>query len=189
MLWQTRGPMPALGIELAPLIEIPNMMSGIWRRFGLHVFQGKITLDDMNRMEQVGDSWLAKNPGRVVELSVIFPSDAKMTSEERTRMVQIIKRWDNVRDAAGTVILADGLLGAMHRSVLTGMLMLARQPHPAKVFSDIGGATRWIAPHVWAACGTERSHDELLAAVRALCARFQSNREKAGGASSTLSRA
>lgn len=181
--------MAASGIKLEPLIEIPNMMSGIWRRFGLHLFHGKITLEDMDRMERVGDSWLARNPGRVVELSVIFPSDAKMTSEERTRMVQIIKRWDRVRDAAGTVILADGLLGAMHRSVLTGMLMLARPPHPAKVFSELRSATRWIAPHVWAACGIERPQDELLSAVADLCATFESKRGTASGAPSTLSRA
>lgn len=175
-------------VELLPLIELPNMMSGIWRRLGVHVFQGKITTDDMTLMERAGDTWLSRNPGRVVELSIIFPSDAKMTSEERSRMVEVIKRWDGVRDAAGTVILAEGLLGAMHRSVLTGMLMLARPPHPAKVFSAVRDATRWIAPHVWAASGVERSEQELLRAVEGLCRTFQARRGAAPGLSHSASR-
>lgn len=30
-----------------------------------------------------------------------------------------------MRDAAATVILAEGLMGSLHRSILTGLMMLA----------------------------------------------------------------
>jgi hypothetical protein len=49
---------------LSQLVPVPNMMTGTWRRFGVHLFQGKVTLADMDHMEATGASWVRKNPGK-----------------------------------------------------------------------------------------------------------------------------
>jgi hypothetical protein len=172
-------------MRLEPIIEMPSLLSGLWRRFAVHLFEGKVTTDDMARIEAESEVWHAKIQGKLVEMVVIFPSDAKMTSEERAHMTRIIKRWEGARRASATVILAQGLVGAMHRSVLTGMTMIVPAPHPVKVFGSLADATRWLSPHVREVCGVEvkadtLAHaafaDELLAAVDDLAARFAARR-------------
>jgi hypothetical protein len=124
-------------------------------------------------METLGDRWYRKNPGKLVELAIILPSETRMTSEERTRMTQLIKRWESVRIASATVILASGMLGAMHRSVLTGMTMLVPPPHPAKVFATVPDAMSWLLPYLRTACGDDVMPGRALSAVEGLCDAFR----------------
>jgi hypothetical protein len=159
-------------VKLEPLIEMHCMVTALWRRFAVHLFEGKLTVADMDRIEANSEVWHGRVNGKVVEMVVILPSDAKMTGEERTRMSRIIKRWENKRQASATVVLAQGLVGSMHRSVLTGIQMLAPPPHPVKVFGSIADAVGWLSPHVVEVCGVEAKPDELTAAVRDLSARF-----------------
>lgn len=159
-------------MRLEPLIDMPCLMTGTWSRLGVHLFHGQVTLQDMDVIEKAGDAWLAKNPGRTVELVIIFPSSARMTTAERMRMARMLKRHEKNRAASGTVILAEGLTGAVHRSVLTGLQMLAPPPHPAKVFGTTRDAVAWLAPHVQALCGAGAEPAALLAAVEELCAKF-----------------
>ncbi len=163
---------------IEPLLHQPNLMAGIWRRFGVHMFEGKVTVEDMAKMEAVGVQYLKKNPGKLVEMVVIYPSDTRMTAEERERMARVIRRWEDCRVASATVILATGLVGSMHRSVLTGLQFLARPPHPTKVFGTIPDALAWLSPYIVELCGVDATHDKLVAAVADMERRFR------GGAAS-----
>jgi hypothetical protein len=166
-------------MTLEPIIDTPFLMTGLWRRFGVHLFEGKVTVADMNDIETRSEAWHAKIRGKLVEMVVIFPSDARMTSEERTKMTRIIKRWEAARTASATVILAEGLRGSMHRSVLTGMQMIVPAPHPTKVFGAIDDAVRWLAPHVGELCGKEATAEALVDAVDGLVKRFEARPVKA----------
>ena len=159
--------------DFDPIIDLPNAMTGMWRRFGVHLFEGTLTLDDMARIEALGTLWHRKNPGKVVELVVIFPSGARMNGEERSRMAGIVKRWEALRTASATVVLASGIAGAMHRSVLTGLQILAPPPHPLKVFGAMADAIAWLTPYVQALCGPDVTQEELLAGIEAMCATFR----------------
>ncbi|MGH7440362.1 MAG: hypothetical protein ACRENE_32105 [Polyangiaceae bacterium] len=160
-------------MKLEPLVEMPNNGSGIWRRFAVHMFEGHLSIDDMARVENVGVQWLKQNPGKLVEMVVIYPSDSVgMTSEERSRMGRLIKRWEDVRVASATVILASGIMGSVQRSVLTGLQAIARPPHPTKVFSTRAEGVGWLMPYVQEACGRDANRDDLVAAVEELSARF-----------------
>jgi hypothetical protein len=139
---------------------------------GVHLFEGKLTTEDMDRLDAQGAEFRKRVPGKMVELVVIFPSDARMTSEERSRMAALIKRWEKERIASSTVILAEGLIGSLHRSVLTGLQMLVPAPHPMKVFGAIEPAVKWLAPYVRELSGPDATAETLLAGVEELCARF-----------------
>jgi len=89
------------------------------------------------------------------------------------RVTHIIKRWESKRTASATVILAQGLVGAMHRSVLTGMQMIVPAPHPVKVFGTIGDGVKWLAPHIRELCGAEATPEALDAGVSELVAHFK----------------
>lgn len=152
-------------MQFEPVIRMPTAWTSLAGRFSLHVFEGELTVDDMNEMRAIGDRWFERRPGKLVELTVVFPSNTRMSAEERTRMTQLIKHWERHRVASGTVILAEGLVGAMQRSVLTGLLMLAPPPHPSKIFGNIPDAVTWLAPHIRALCGAGATREAALAAV------------------------
>ena len=152
---------------------MPFLMTGTWARFGAHLFHGKVTTTDIDQIQRASDGWRAKNPGKTVELVVIYPSGARMTISERLRFSRLLKKDERERTASATVVLAEGLTGAAQRSMLTGLLMMAPPPHPAKVFGTIRDAVAWLAPHVRALCGPEATSDALYAAVEELAARFR----------------
>jgi hypothetical protein len=165
-------------VKLEPIIDMPCLLSGVWQHFAVHVFHGVVTTHDMDKMEAAGDAWLKRNPGRTIELVIIYPSKARMTTEERQRMARIIKRREKERNASATVILAEGLTGAVHRSVLTGITLLAPPPHPWKVFGKTSDAVKWIAPHVQALSGERVDPAALGQAVDDLCNQFQSRLDR-----------
>ncbi len=166
-------------MRFEPIIEMSCLVTGLWKRFGVHLFQGKVTVADMEEIERRGEVWRDKLRGKLVEMVVILPSDAKMTSDERAKMTRIIKRWEDARTASATVILAQGLTGSLHRSVLTGMQMIVPSPHPVKVFGAMPDAVRWLAPYVQELCGPEASPQALDAGVAELAARFAARPRKA----------
>jgi hypothetical protein len=159
-------------VRFEPIIEMPTAMSAVWRRLGVHLFEGKLTLADMDRLDDLGADWRRRVPGKLVELVVVFPSEARMTTEERARMAKIIKRWEHTREASATVILADGLIGSLQRSVLTGLQLLVPAPHPLKVFGAVAEAVAWLAPYAERLAGPEAKADAIQAGLDALCARF-----------------
>ncbi len=167
-------------MKFEPIIEMPCLVTGLWKRFSVHLFEGKVTLADMEEIEERSTTWHDKLRGKVVEMVVIFPSDAKMTSEERAKMTHIIKRWESSRAASATVILAQGLVGAMHRSVLTGMQMIVPAPHPMKVFGTVPDGVKWLAPHVRELCGPGATPEALEAGIADLAARFRARAASPG---------
>lgn len=160
-------------MKLEPIIDMPCLLTGIWSRLGVHLFHGSVTTSDIDEMERRGDAWFAANPGRIVELVVIYASRARLSTAERMRMSRLIKRREKDRAASATVILAAGLSGAVHRSILTGLTLVAPPPHPMKVFGATRDAVNWLAPHVQALCGADATADALMAAVDDLAARFK----------------
>jgi hypothetical protein len=166
-------------VRFDPIIEMPCLLTGLWKRFSVHLFEGKVTLADMEEIEERSEKWHDKIRGKLVEMVVIMPSDAKMTSDERKKMTQIIKRWESSRVASATVILAQGLVGSMHRSVLTGLQLVVPAPHPVKVFGNTADAVKWLSPHIHELCGPESTPEALEAGVVDLSARFAAREKKA----------
>ncbi len=137
-------------MALTPMVQLAGVWVGIDHRFAVHVFEGHVSLADMDQLQAFGDRWVKANSGKRVELVIIHPSSARMTSEERSRIASLIKRWEPDRVASATVILASGIQGAMQRSVLTGLQLLAPPAHPVKVFGEIAPAVTWLLPHIQA---------------------------------------
>jgi hypothetical protein len=158
---------------LEPLICMPQAWTFVWQRFGVHFFQGTLGIGDMDRLESEGDRWHAAHPGQLIEMVVIFPSDARMNTTERERMIRLMKRREKSRLASATVILAEGITGAMHRSVLTGLMLIARPPHPAKVCATIPDAIAFLMPHLRSLCDPRATHASMVVALDEARAAFE----------------
>jgi hypothetical protein len=160
-------------MNFEPVIRTPTTWVSVCSRFAVHLFEGHVTLPEMDHMQIIGERWRLQHPEKRVELAVIFPSEARMTHEERARMARLIKLGEAERAATATVILAQGLMASMQRSMLTGMLMIAPPPHPSKVFGSMPDALAWLTPHVKATCGSELKCDELASGVHAHIEQFR----------------
>lgn len=165
-------------MRFEPVISLPAAWSSVFARFVVHLFEGHVSLADMDRMQSLASRWETEHPGKRVEMVVVFPSDARMSHEERTRMTQLIKRGEHQRTASATVILAEGLLASVQRSVLTGMMLLAPAPHPAKVFATTTDALRFLFPHIRELTGPELNLDDLMVALSAHVAMFRTRADR-----------
>ena len=65
-----------------------------------------------------------------------------------------------------------GMLGALQRSVLTGLLMLAPPPHPSAVRGSVSAAVTWLLPHLRTLDGFAAPPEEVVAALELLCGAF-----------------
>ncbi len=159
-------------MELEPLYQLDNAWTFATGRFGVHLFEGELTVEEMDEIERLAADWHQRNPhGRIVELVIIYPSQHRMTGDERRRMTELMKRWEHLRDASATVILAEGLLGSLQRSILTGLMMVAPSPHPVKIQKHVAPALEFLAPYVQALGGPRL--DVLGPAVEELRRRFE----------------
>lgn len=131
-----------------PLIRFPTAWTSVLGGFGVHLFEGHLSLEQMDRMQVMAERWQEQRKAKLVELVVIHPSDARMNHEERARMARLIKFGETRRIASATVILAEGIIASVQRSVLTGLTMLVPPPHPAKVFGEVDPAVEWLHPYL-----------------------------------------
>lgn len=164
-------------MKFEPVIRLASVWSSAFGPLAVHLFEGRLTVADMNRMEVIGYEWRRQHAVKTVDLTIIFPSDAGMTTEERVRMAQVIKRGEKFRVAAATVILAEGMKAAVHRSILTGLNLVAFPPHPAKVFATTAEAVDWILPHLHMLEVPGLASADVLPAISELCAEFQARPE------------
>lgn len=156
-----------------PLIRLPSAWTSVLGNFGVHLFEGHLSLAQMDQMQVLADRWLEQRRGKLVELVVIHPSDARMTHEERARMARLIKAGESRRTASATVILAQGIVASVQRSILTGLTMLVPPPHPAKVFGEIDEALSWLHPYMQASTGSKLSLEELRRELATHVAEFR----------------
>src|SRR5579862_8160085 len=50
------------------LIEQPNVLFAAWRKFGVYLFEGEVSIADIDRIEMTGSQFFRKNPGKIVEM-------------------------------------------------------------------------------------------------------------------------
>lgn len=145
----TTPPRPSVApLVTAPIFRLPTTWStAVADTIAVNHFEGEVTVLEMNTIQEIGDRWYARYPRKSLSLSIVYPTTHRPTAEQRERLRQLIKHWENHHLAAANVMLIDGLLGAMHRSVLTGVMMLAPAPHPAKVFANLDAALPWLLSH------------------------------------------
>lgn len=159
-----------MSLPTTPIFRLPTVWStAVADSIGVNHFEGEVTVMEMNKIQEIGDRWYARFPGKSLAISVVYPTTHRAPPEQRERLRQLIKHWEHRHLAAANVMLIDGLLGSMHRSIFTGVLMLVPPPHPAKVFSNIDDGVSWLLGHQK---GTSFDVAATRATIHGLCAEF-----------------
>ena len=138
---------------------------GAWRDLVIWVVDGHTPLDELKRLRSRVAEWRQQRAARKnVALTVLYPSPSTMSTEERLTVARMIDETKHDRTASATVVLADGILGALHRSILTGLSIVVPSPHPVRISADLGTAITFVLPHVERLCGPIE-HGEIEAMV------------------------
>lgn len=124
-----------------------------WRQLTMWVVEGHTPLDELERVRRMALRWVTTNPGKSVSIIVLHGARSTMSSEERASVARMIAETKHTRAASATVVLGRGVIGALHRSILTGFSLLVPPPHPTRVFADVAPAVAWLHPHLEATCG------------------------------------
>jgi hypothetical protein len=126
----------------------PTFAVAAWRRLTLFVVDGHTPIENLERLRTTVLTWVKQHPEKTVSLIVLYPTPEGMSAEERAVMTRLMKETHHTRLASATVVMAEGILGALHRSILTGLTFVAPPPHPAKVFATVSDALRWVGPRL-----------------------------------------
>jgi hypothetical protein len=145
-----------------------------FRQIVVWVVDGHTPVDELERLRLHVLEWTrAQGDAKNVALTVLHSNRSTMSAEERRIVARMIDETKGSRLASATVVLADGMLGALHRSILTGFSLLVPPPHPTKICGDLPSALAFLAPHIEKVAGDvppahiEAIVDDLHGAVRA----------------------
>lgn len=124
-----------------------------WRRLTMWVVDGHTPLEELERLRHLVMRWVAAHPAKTVSLIVIHGTPTTMSAEERRSVTKMIDDTKHTRVASATVILGRGMVGSLHRSILTGFSLLVPPPHPTRICADVDAAIGFLHPHIVEVCG------------------------------------
>jgi hypothetical protein len=133
---------------------------GTWKNLLVWVVQGHTGVAQLEKLRiRFLELARARGDEKHVALIVLYPSESTMSAEERRCLARMIDESKRRRLASSTAVLAKGLMGAVHRSILTGMSILVPPPHPNRIVSSIEDAIAFVHPHVVQSCGAIATGD------------------------------
>jgi hypothetical protein len=149
---------------------------GTWKNLLVWVVEGHTGVAQLEKLRtRFLELSRARGEEKHVALIVLYPSESTMSAEERRCLARMIDESKHRRLASSTAVLAKGLMGAVHRSILTGMSILVPPPHPNRIVSSVEDAIAFVHPHVVKSCGPVATSD-LRAMVAELYDRVGSAR-------------
>ncbi|MAQ19704.1 MAG: hypothetical protein CMN30_33490 [Sandaracinus sp.] len=114
----------------------------------LTVLQGPVTPEGLRRATEAGRVLGQQHRAGIGALTIIEADIPMPDGEARRVSAKLTKESDAWVKAQATVILGDGFWRSTARSVVTGILLLARGDRPRRAFGEIDEGTRWIADEV-----------------------------------------
>lgn len=92
---------------------------------------------------------VAHHPAAAAFLYVVEPHVQPPSEEMRKASSAMVKAHQGRLKSVGGVIEARGFMGALTRSVLSGMATLVGRQHPALAFfANVNEAAKWLSQHV-----------------------------------------
>lgn len=142
----------------------PSYAIGMWKRLLIWVVEGHTPLPTLEAL-RLRLTALSRERGdeKHIALTILYPSDSTMSTEERRSVARMIEESKHRRLASSTAVLAQGLMGAVHRSILTGMSLVVPPPHPNRITATTDDAIAFLLPYI-----TQSSGPASLADVRAM---------------------
>jgi hypothetical protein len=114
----------------------------------LQACSGKLTLAEFEATEPMLDHPILGD--RYVQLIRLQPGGVRDAPDEdyRSRVAQWIREREGHVVALAYVLIGEGFVGSVARTVIAGINMLGRRSYPQEVFSEPKAAITWLAGQV-----------------------------------------
>src|SRR5690349_19927053 len=97
------------------------------------VSDGHRPVEGVSRVRGIVGAWTReRGSAKNVTLVVIHGSKTSMSFAARATIAKMTAETESSRLASASVVLGGGMVGALHRSILTGFSILVPPPHPVK---------------------------------------------------------
>jgi hypothetical protein len=114
----------------------------------LQVFSGKMTAGEFESTRPMLEHPILGD--RYVQLTRLAPSGVKEAPDPdfRACAAKSMREREEHVAAFAFVLIGDGLVGSVARTVIAGINVLARRSFPQKVFPEPSAAITWLAGHL-----------------------------------------
>lgn len=148
------------------VFENKDLCAATWRNLVVWFAIGDGTEETMKACgEQLAE--LAKtNPQGVVFVLIVRLGAPMPSSGARAEAVKFIKDLSESFQAWATVVDGTGFFAGMARSVMVGVLALARRSFPSKAFGNIDAAAGWLGDVATSADGVAHTRSDVMAALK-----------------------
>lgn len=111
----------------------------------LQVFSGKMTREEFETTRPMLDHPILGD--RYVQLTRLAPSGMQDAPDQdfRTRVAQSARERDGKIVAFAYVLIGEGFVASVARTVIAGISVLSRSSFPQKVFPEPNAALAWLA--------------------------------------------
>ncbi len=136
----SRGPSTTLRVlSLEPshvVVARGHIVAAIWRR--------QMDLASARVAHAALRDVVKRHPGEGVYVTVIRGAVPPPSDDVRRELVAMVRTGAGAYRGAAVIALGNAFVGSLVRSVVAGMVMIARPAFPMKVFSEVTEATDWI---------------------------------------------
>ena len=143
----------------------PACHVGTWRSLVLVCWGSETNATGVDAIRKALENVCAANPNGVGIIVQIDLRSKPPGKEMRDQLAALQTAFPAVR-ASANVVSGKGLAVATARSVIAGMMLLARSETPQRVFATTHEAASWIAPFVPGLANV--TPDEIASAVESL---------------------
>lgn len=148
------------------IFEEPEFTLATFENGLLWSFRGEANLSRIERALPVHQALAKKYPKGFSVMTVVSETvPLAMPADARDMGTRITRDFQPHYCGICEVIEGTGFRGAVARSVVAGVRLVARSSCPAKVFSEVDSASRWLGSLMAPGAGAEKMGTDLAAAA------------------------
>ena len=150
------------------IYEDDRVVLGNVRSLGLVAWREAPLAGHIRHWHELGSTIARSHPGTGACLDVVVGGTPSFADDMRKEAVSLASDPQIFELGIAHAIVVPGLVGTAVRAFVSTVILVSRAPAPVKVFSDLPGAVRWLAPRLAPHGWTEA---ELTEAAEALYVR------------------
>jgi hypothetical protein len=124
----------------------PNNEIQVWAegRIFVAVFDGDVEAAMVAQYARIQREFAASKRAKIIPLTFIRGGVPNVSEEIRDVSVAFFEGAKAYTECGAVVLEAPGMLGGILRSVVTGILLIARMPCPYRIFGTCDPAVAWL---------------------------------------------
>ena len=120
---------------------------GLWENLFIVLFRVHTTVEGADDIRETGMRLGEEHPNGIGMLTIIEQHAPAPDGQARAKLADLMRNADYIK-ASGVAFEGSGFRAAMVRSIIAGLSMIARQPYPHRVFSNLPDTLDWLIPEL-----------------------------------------